>query len=127
MLAETLPTNQLDPSWLWELLKASIYLGGLGLLWGNLRRKPSMDVELASIKQRLTTVEDRIERDLDHITAQLDAGAVLHRELQSNQAVNSERLADVQANVHQLNQRITAMATQLSELMTSLITARPKR
>ena len=119
MLAETLPTNQLDPSWLFEAIKVIFFVGGFAMLWSNSRRKPSVDVEMANLNQRLAAVEKTIETDLEDIKEQLSRGADLHRNLQSQQAVNSERLLDVQTSIHDLRSRLNAMTEQILKAMHS--------
>lgn len=112
-LATELQTNAFDTEFAGKLVQTVIALGvGFGVARLG-RRKPSVDVDLAELAQRV----DALEKEMQSIDRKLDKGATIHMELKEAQATNTARISDILNTVHDLSTRINAMPGQIVQLI----------
>lgn len=113
LAAEGLSKNEFDPEFLGKLIQVVLVLAAVAGAYGLGKRRPSMDVDLATMQTRL----GQVEQDVEEIKKTLATGTEIHRRLEANQAANTTRIEDIKHELHQLNQRMGAMPNQIAELL----------
>ena len=113
LAAEALNKNEFDPEFLGKFIQVILVLAAVLGAYGLGKRKPSIDVDLATMENRL----GQVEADVEEIKVSLKDGTEIHRRLEANQAANTTRIEDIKHELHQLNIRVGAMPNQIADLL----------